>query len=109
MRPREKVDADRKWKLHQEVNIEDVLRLQQQQQQQEPVHEQLSQEQQQHPNHQTLHTGTPTLASHGDAEKHEDAAIVALRGQVEALQVRGSKLSVGAVAGVKYRLVDACA
>jgi hypothetical protein len=41
------VEPDGKWKLHREVNIENVLRLQQQQQQQqkEPVQEPLSQEQ----------------------------------------------------------------
>ena len=89
--------ADRKWKLHQEMSIENVLNMQQQVQQlQEHDHgqeQEQEQEHQKHPKPQHSCTGTPRLSlerhnKEVDQGQQENQDTVQLRQRVVALEVR---------------------
>ncbi len=83
--------VDRKWKLHQEMSIENVLKMQQQTPLQQEQEQEQQEQQEQHPKPQRPDTGTPYQASErSDKEpgpgQQDDT--VQLRQRVAALQVR---------------------
>ncbi len=99
MKSKEQVGADKRWKLHQEISIENVLKTQQQQL---PVQEQVQGPLPQPPQDQDQRHQTPDANSQHNQEAvcdkeanqlHDDADVAWLRQRVQMLDVHDRRLA----------------